>query len=78
MQSRLTAGVTDLDTGLTDVDGDNFTHCRTRMRANGACQLGWQQYAAMSLLGGMGQRKRVDKDNARRARLAIKKGKRSD
>ena len=29
---ELPAGVTDLDTGLTDVDGNDFSHCDVRWR----------------------------------------------
>jgi hypothetical protein len=32
MEERLTAGVSDLDTSLADVDRDDFTHCSDKER----------------------------------------------
>jgi hypothetical protein len=32
---ELPAGVTDLDTGLTDVNGNDFSHCDVRLKVFG-------------------------------------------
>lgn len=70
MQSRLTAGVTDLDTGLTDVDGDDFTHFGTELRASESRQLQWQQQPAMDPLGAM----RVKEEGRQRQRTTREVG----